>query len=253
MNLLKNFTLNSFILFCFCTTNAQSNVRSLSLMATLPEYKIVNTVINDLMDSLSVNSENCIFCLLNKPYYFLIDFRKIDDTITVITANVEQYHILILENKLRSAKSKGHFYWNNILTIVYSNNDLSSFFIYKNDSLKNLYYQYEPLIIPTYLKSVEHASMQYKYSESKLKKEWERKCNNKAYFFEEIKEGDTWESLLLGCRCSKEILHFLDGKYMEELPKVGEYLIIEYEIDENNTVKMKRISLKTVFSEDKLK
>ncbi len=187
------------------------------LVLKLPEYEIKNPIIYGLLDSLDMLSEECIFCLLNKPYFYDFYLIKKDSTIE-ISVGIEQDNCTFWEFSLKTAKNRGFFYHNQ----------------------KNV-----PIIgckIPDY------ASLSYQYLEGELyKKGITRKCSKEPYFYRKIQEGDSWEFLLNECKCTEEILDYVDGKYVGELPKVGDELIIEYILTDNKEVTMNRISYETMY------
>ena len=222
------------------------------LVLKLPEYEIKNPVIYSLLDSLDMLSEECIFCLLNKPYFYYFSLRNEKDSTIKIVAKVEQqYGSSSLTYSLK-AKNKGFFYHNDILVIVRSDSSIDEFFVLKNDSLRNIYYKKNITFIPTYLKSVDGASLVYHYSKGDLNEYGIKvECHKSCYFIWKIEKSDTWEFLLNECKCTEEMLYYVDGKYVGELPKVGDELIIEYNLTNNKEVTMNRISLETVFPEIK--
>ncbi len=216
------------------------------LVLKLPEYEIKNPVIYSLLDSLDMLSEECIFCLLNKPYFYRFFITYETDTTIRIFADIEQYDLTIWEI-LKKENYTGFLYHNNILAIISLNCSIDDLFVTKSDSMRDFYYQKN---IPITQKEwpIESASLRYQYSEGELNKNGvRRECSKKAHFFQKIQEGDTWELLLNECKCTEEILDYMDGKYVGELPKVGEYLIVEYNLTDNKEVTMNRISYETVY------
>lgn len=216
------------------------------LVLKLPEYEIKNPVIYSLLDSLDMLSEECIFCLLNKPYFYYFSLRNEKDSTIKIVAKVEQqYGSSSLTYSLK-AKNKGFFYHNDILVIVRSNSSVDHFFVSNNNSSKDFHYQKNVPIIGC--KIPDYASLSYQYLEGELyKKGITRKCSKEPYFYRKIQEGDSWEFLLNECKCTEEILDYVDGKYVGELPKVGDELIIEYNLTDNKEVTMNRISYETMY------
>lgn len=215
------------------------------LVLKLPEYEIKNPIIYGLLDSLDMLSEECIFCLLNKPYFYDFYLIKKDSTIE-ISVGIEQDNCTFWEFSLKTAKNRGFFYHNDILVIVRSNSSVDHFFVSNNNSSKDFHYQKNVPIIGC--KIPDYASLSYQYLEGELyKKGITRKCSKEPCFYRKIQEGDSWEFLLNECKCTEEILDYVDGKYVGELPKVGDELIIEYNLTDNKEVTMNRISCETMY------
>ena len=211
-------------------------------LAKLPEYEIKNPAIYSLLEGLDELSEDCIFCILNQPYYYRFYISFEENSTTEIKAVVEQHAPWLLEYRIREAKSKGFFYHHDILAIVYSNGPIDEFFELKDDSLHVFYNQH------ICLETDDEAGLLYSYSDGRLSRKgvrWE--CPKKSYFSRQIRESDTRDFLVNQCQCTDEILNYEDGEFVGKLPKNYDYLYIKYSIDKNREVTMNRISYEKRF------
>jgi hypothetical protein len=251
MQQLINITvLNLALLFPHVFAGAQNERAHL---ASLPEYEVINPVIREALDSLSQRTKSCVFCILDKPYFYWLRVINQKDTAIRIVFESLQYSPNLLAFSLKSAKEKGFFYHNNVLVIAQGDHNLSDFLKLKNDSLHELLYRPEFIISPWYLKGYEAATLVYRYTGGELIMQTEGECNLLTYLHEKVSESDTWESLSYECRCPVETLEHVDGEYVGTLPEIGEYIIIRYEICTDKEVVVSRISQETLFGMDKKK
>lgn len=212
---------------------------------TLPEYKVINPIIFNVIDSISKLTTECIFCVLKKPYMFDIEIVEKDFGFFISVESMEFYQFLP-NYVLKDKPEKGFFYYNDKLVIVSSNNNLSEFCIKESDSLINLTYEKTINLTPWYLKGYEGACQSYIYKEGNLTKISEIQCHKIAYIIKEIEENDTFDNLSYSCFCPNEILYYEDGKYSGKLPLIGEKLYLKFKINNIGELIIERISRKTL-------
>lgn len=241
------------LIFCFLSINFIGKAQNIiskneQYFVSLPEYKIINPTIINILDSISNITSDCIFCALKKAYMFNIEIFKKEYGF-LICIESKEYNQIVTGYALEYKREKGFFYYNDLLVIVRSNDTISNFFIKQTDSIVNLTYDKTINLTPWYLKGYVSAYQCYEYKEGNLTKISEIRCHNMAYIIKEINKDDTFDNLSNSCFCPKEILYYEDGKCVGTLPPVGEKLYLKYKYN-NGELMIERISRKTLLEKN---
>lgn len=176
---------------CLSTLFGQIDTSKMIYFKTLPRLEVVNEQIYQLLDSLILYNEDCVYTIHGKPYcFYVILNKKGGDTIN-IKLESNQYDNIWLESY---ANWIGCFYYKNILVGVDSS-DIVSLFFKKTSDMQDIYYEKSILYFRPYGKGYEFMYIKYDYINNLFIPIDKYLCQESSPYYHKIKEGETWEKI----------------------------------------------------------
>lgn len=230
-----------FLISIIIKIHAQNSDSTLKFLAELPMYEVIDSEIYEAIDSVMFYTEDCIYAILNKPYYLGITIWNQGKDISMRIESLQFSSTLIDYGfNWRKNTEKGFFYYKDKLILVEFRGDFLNLFFKSTDSISALYYKPDEKLYPQILMGYESARIVYNYINGKLVVNDITPCSKSPYFIYTVKESDTWEGIAEECGCSVEIFKNFENHYNEILPEKGYKIIIQYEITEEG-LKAKRL------------
>lgn len=234
MNMLR--LIFSFIFFLIISQNKVFSQEDTCFLDFLPEYKIVNKELYQLLDtSISKISNYDEFVIYNTNLFAIVTILDTNSVIVEITpCSYNQYNNLFINDSIKGFT----FIKNHLVILVFNKSSTADVFVErtnKKDSISiiqsdNIYYH----VMPAH----------YKYYLTKRNNEWivndYGNCKEQAdvwLYIYRVKKGDTWEKLANKFHVSESDIKF----HPEERLCVGMYIEIRRWIDNNKKLHFERL------------
>ena len=223
---MKHFRVILLILLLLFLTRQTTTAQYQNFLDSLPKFEVIDSQIYQALDTVLFHTKECIFSILDRPYYFQIVFWDKEDKITVRVRTTPYYWSVLNSFKRETFKAKGFFYYKDYLVLVEdrswtSQEAIYPLFLHKTDSIQALYYYTPNPRHPIPSKGGETAAIYYEYKNGILEEESRDICWEYPYYVYKIGESDTWESIAEKLRTTVEELQSIQEVYGEELPPVG--------------------------------
>jgi hypothetical protein len=208
---------------CFITLHGQTDTTK-KIFAILPQLKVTNEQIYQVLDSLILYNENCIYAIRNKPYYLKINlYKKGNDTVDIY---VESWQYNSLSSLVERDFDNAYFYYKNNLVLV-GISDVISIFFKKTDDLQELYYEDYYSYLAWHFHLPELMSLKYQYVNNVFIPVNKCLCTGLPYYYPVTRQGgilDTWESIASCYDTTVEELKSLNKKKGKKPLKSGDVI-----------------------------
>ncbi|MDL2262580.1 LysM domain-containing protein [Bacteroidales bacterium OttesenSCG-928-I21] len=160
-------------------------------LKTLPRLEVINEQIYQVLDSLILYNENCVYTIHNKPYFFEINLKESKNDTICIKLSSKQYYVWMDYE----TNWIGYFYYKENLVMV-KPSDIYFLFFKKTSDIKNIYYEKHIIYLRPYSKIYERMEIEYSYIDGVFIAGNKFLCQEASPYYYKIKDGDTWGKIM---------------------------------------------------------